>query len=66
MRNKQQDMPSLYPSNVEGDKGVIKYVRKDVFIEKAAEWLASNVTCDGYTFQSKAKMIREFRKAMEL
>ena len=50
----------------QGDKGVIKYVRKDVFIEKAAEWLASNVTCDGYTFQSKAKMIREFKKAMEL
>ena len=66
MSKRIQNMPPLHLSNIEGDKGIIKYVRKDVFIEKAAEWLASHVTCDGYTFQSKAKMIREFKKAMEL
>ena len=37
----------------------------DTFIEKACEWLASNVHCDGYTLQSKAKLIRDFKKAME-
>ena len=34
-------------------------------IEKAAKWLASNVRCDGYTLQAKAKLIANFRKAME-
>ena len=38
---------------------------KDNTIEKACEWLASNVHCDGYTLQSKAKLIRDFKKAME-
>lgn len=34
-------------------------------IEKAAQWLASNVRCDGYTLQTKSKLISDFRKVME-
>ena len=39
--------------------------QKQQTIDKAAEWMASNVRCDGYTLQTKAKLIRDFKKYME-
>lgn len=43
----------------------IEYVRKDAFIENACEFIAENMTCDGYTLQTKAKFIKNFRKYMK-
>lgn len=43
---------------------VEEYVRKDAFIEKAVEYIANNMGCDGYTLQTKAKFIRGFRSLM--
>ena len=40
-------------------------IAKKEMIEKACEWLASNVRCDGYTLQTKSKLISDFRKVME-
>ena len=34
------------------------------FTEKAVEWLATNLRCDGYRLQEKAKLLRDLRKAM--
>lgn len=39
----------------------MEYIRTDVFIEKAVDYIANNMRCDGYTFQTKAKFIKEFR-----
>ena len=43
----------------------IEYTRTDAFIEKAAEYIANNMRCDGYTLQSKAKFIRDFKNYMK-
>lgn len=34
-------------------------------LEKVCEYLASNMRCDGYTTQTKAKFIQSVRKALE-
>ena len=34
-------------------------------IDRACEYLASNMRCDGYTTQTKAKFIQSFREAMK-
>ena len=43
----------------------IEYTRTDAFIEKACEFIAGNMKCNGYTFQTKAKFIKEFRNYMK-
>lgn len=43
----------------------IEYTSTDAFIEKACEFLAENMTCNGYTLQTKAKFIRGFRNYMK-
>jgi len=43
----------------------IEYGRKQM-IDKACKFIAENMTCDGYTLQTKAKFIRDFKKYMEL
>ena len=47
------------------DNKGIEYTRTDAFIEKAAEYLANKMRCNGYTLQTKAKFIRDFKKYME-
>lgn len=44
---------------------LVEYVRKDAFIEKACEFIAGSMICGGYTLQTKAKFIRNFKKYME-
>lgn len=39
----------------------IEYIRTDAFIEKAVEYIANNMRCDGYTLQTKAKFIKDFK-----
>ena len=39
----------------------IEYVRKDAFIEKAVDYIANNMRCDGYTLQTKMKFIKGFK-----
>ena len=39
----------------------IEYTRTDAFIEKAVEYIANNMRCDGYTLQTKAKFIKDFK-----
>lgn len=39
----------------------IEYVRKDSFIEKAVDYIANNMRCDGYTLQTKMKFIKGFK-----
>ena len=43
----------------------IEYIRTDAFIEKACEFIASNMKCDGYTLQTKAKFINVFKNYMK-
>lgn len=43
----------------------IEYTRTDAFIEKAADYIANNMQCNGYTLQTKVKLIRDFKKYME-
>lgn len=38
---------------------------KKQIIEKVCEYIASNMRCDGYTTQTKAKFIQSLREAME-
>lgn len=43
----------------------IEYTCTDAFIEKACEFIAENMRCDGYTLQTKAKFIKELRNYMK-
>lgn len=43
----------------------IEYIRTDAFIEKAVDYIANNMRCNGYTTQTKVKFIRDFKKYME-
>lgn len=43
----------------------VEYTRTDTFIEKACEFIAGSMKCGGYTLQTKAKFIRNFKKYME-
>lgn len=43
----------------------VEYVRTDAFIEKAANYIANNMRCDGYTLQTKAKFIKGFKNYMK-
>lgn len=43
----------------------VEYIRKDVFIEKAINYLANNMQCDGYTLQTKGRFIRNFKKYLD-
>ena len=38
-----------------------EYTRTDTVIGKAVDYIAENMKCDGYTFQAKAKFIRDFK-----
>lgn len=37
----------------------------DAFIEKAVTYIAENMRCDGYTFQTKLKFIKAFKEFMK-
>ena len=43
----------------------VEYTRTDVIIEKAVEYIANNMRCDGYTLQTKAKFIKDFKNYMK-
>lgn len=45
--------------------GMTEYTRTDAFIEKAANYIANNMRCDGYTLQTKAKFIKGFKNYMK-
>lgn len=47
-------------------KGDIEYTRTDAFIDKAVDYIANNMRCDGYTLQTKAKFIKEFKNHMKV
>ena len=47
------------------NKEDIEYTRTDAFIEKAVDYIANNMRCNGYTLQTKVKFIRDFKKYME-
>ena len=55
----------LYQVPDPDDKTAVEYIRADAFIDKACEFLAGNMKCDGYTLQTKAKFIRGFRNYMK-
>lgn len=38
---------------------------KQKWIEQACEFIAGNMTCNGYTLQTKVKFIRDFKKYMK-
>ena len=40
-------------------------VSNNVFIEKAVDYIANNMQCNGYTLQTKAKFINGFKKYLE-
>ena len=42
-----------------------EYTRTDAFIKKACEFIAQNMKCSGYTIQTKAKFIKEFKNYMK-
>ena len=43
------------------DDSDIEYTRTDALIERACEFVANNMRCDGYTLQTKAKFIKDFK-----
>lgn len=43
----------------------VEYTCTDAIIEKAVEYIANNMRCDGYTLQTKAKFIKEFRNYLK-
>lgn len=43
----------------------IEYTRTDAFIEKAVEYIANNMRCDGFTLQTKVKFIKGFKNYMK-
>lgn len=43
----------------------IEYTCTDTFIEKACEYIANNMRCDGYTLQTKTKFIKGFANYMK-
>lgn len=51
-----------YCRNNEND---IEYIRIDAFIEKAVDYIANNMRCDGYTLQTKMKFIEGFKNLMK-
>lgn len=52
--------PCCYPAFIAGAQW-----QKQQKIEKAVDYIANNMRCDGYTLQTKAKFIKDFKKAME-
>ena len=55
----------FWVSDSYSDSIKIEYTRTDAFIEKAVEYIANNMKCDGYTLQTKAKFIASFKKYMK-
>lgn len=43
----------------------VEYTRTDTFMEKAVTYIAENMRCDGYTFQTKLKFIEAFKEFMK-
>jgi len=60
--NPTLDLPKL---NGVIDKESVQYVRTDAFINRAVEYIANNMRCDGYTLQTKAKFIKDFKNYMK-
>lgn len=56
-----------FAQGIEDEGGIenfVKYVPADAFIEKVCEFIAENMNCNGYTLQTKAKFIKDFKKYM--
>lgn len=54
----------LYQVPDPDDETAVEYTRTDAFIEKAADYIANNMRCNGYTLQTKVKFIKDFKKYM--
>ena len=57
----QSDLPKL---SGHIDKNSVEYIRKDAFIEKAAEWLSEIE--NGTTITDIDKFVEDFKKAMKV
>lgn len=57
----------ILPNGLNYNQGIndIEYIRTDAFIEKAADYIANNMRCDGYTLQTKVKFIKDFKNYMK-
>lgn len=55
----------LYAFTKKEKEADIEYTRTDAFIENACEFIAENMTRNGYALQTKAKFIKEFRNYMK-
>lgn len=63
---KNKDGSKLYhPWLTPDDAKCAVEIAKEEMIEKVCEYIASNMRCDGYTFQTKAKFIRDLKQAMK-
>lgn len=40
-------------------------IAKEEMLDKVCEYIASNMRCDGYTLQTKAKFIKDLKQAMK-
>lgn len=54
-----------YTEGIPFEREYIEYISTDAFIEKAADYIANNMRCDGYTLQTKVKFIRDFKNYMK-
>ena len=52
------------PTNIERNSAEWSEEDKKALIEKAVEFIANNMRCDGYTLQTKAKFIKDFKNYM--
>ena len=55
----------LYQVPDPDDDTAVEYTRTYAFIEKAVDYIANNMRCNGYTLQTKAKFIRDFKDHMK-
>ena len=53
------------PATIKMQASQIEYTRTDAFINRAVEYIANNMRCDGYTLQTKAKFIKDFKNYMK-
>lgn len=65
VKDENTDKPMDYWYNAATDDSKVEYTRTDAFIEKALDYIANNMRCDGYTLQAKAKFIKGFKDYMK-
>lgn len=64
IQNLDNTFVGIAHSNPEDIIEPIEYIKKDAFVKKAADYIAYNMQCTGYTLQTKAEFIRDFKKYM--